>query len=109
MLEEAADGTLPGPNSRVSGRGGTLLKTGVCEFRPLATDVDLQGKMSGWDLALRAREVDPAFPVVCMTGAAAAEWALGAPNSICSRRSFNDSSESEAARRTQRRCCKIPG
>jgi hypothetical protein len=67
MLEEAADGTLPGPNSRVSGRGGTLLKTGVCEFRALATDVDLQGKMSGWDLALRAREVDPAFPVVCMT------------------------------------------
>jgi hypothetical protein len=30
--------------------------------------------MSGWDLARIARERDPAFPVVYMTGTAAEDW-----------------------------------
>ena len=39
--------------------------------------------MSGWDLARIARERDPAFPIVYMTGTAAEDWAkFGVPNSI---------------------------
>jgi len=39
--------------------------------------------MNGWEVARQAREIDPSFPVVYMTGAAADEWAShGVPNSI---------------------------
>jgi DNA-binding response OmpR family regulator len=43
----------------------------------------LLGRIDGWEIARAAREVDPAFPIVYMTGAAADEWASrGVPNSI---------------------------
>jgi len=52
-------------------------------YRALVTDINLQSKMDGWELAQHAREIDPAFPVVYMSGAAAADWASkGVPNSI---------------------------
>src|SRR6202012_3227463 len=61
----------------------TLLKGNHTEYRALVTDIHLAGKLDGWDVARSAREIDPAFPVVYMTGAAADEWASkGAPNSI---------------------------
>lgn len=61
----------------------TLLNSEVASFRALVTDVNLSGMMSGWDLARIARERDPAFPVVYMTGTAAEDWArFGVPNSI---------------------------
>jgi DNA-binding response OmpR family regulator len=53
------------------------------DFRALVTDVHLGGKLDGWDIARAAREINPAFPVVYITGAAADEWASkGVPNSI---------------------------
>ncbi|MCK1714652.1 MULTISPECIES: response regulator [unclassified Bradyrhizobium] len=61
----------------------TLLQGEVASFRALVTDVNLRGTMTGWDLARVARERDPAFPVVYMTGTAAEDWArFGVPNSI---------------------------
>ena len=37
----------------------------------------------GWEVAKQAREIDPAFPIVYMTGAAADDWGShGVPNSI---------------------------
>src|SRR6478736_1409615 len=45
--------------------------------------------MSGWDLARKAREAEPSFPVVYMTGAAADEWAVhGVPGSILLQKPF---------------------
>ena len=39
--------------------------------------------MNGWEVARRAREIDPEFPIVYVTGAAADEWASqGVPNSV---------------------------
>lgn len=39
--------------------------------------------MTGWEVAKQAREIDPEFPIVYMTGAAAHDWAShGVPNSI---------------------------
>ena len=39
--------------------------------------------MVGWEVAKRAREIDPEFPIVYMTGASADDYgSLGVPNSI---------------------------
>jgi DNA-binding NtrC family response regulator len=52
-------------------------------IRALVTDVDLGGKVTGWDIAHHARGMNPSLPVVYMTGASGDEWAAnGVPNSI---------------------------
>lgn len=53
-------------------------------FRAVVTDVNLgRDRMDGWDVGRLARESDPAFPVIYMTGDSAAEWASrGVPNSM---------------------------
>jgi DNA-binding response OmpR family regulator len=61
----------------------TLFKSGLKNYSALVTDVNLKGRLSGWDIARRIREVNPVFPVVYMTGGASDEWASqGVPNSI---------------------------
>ena len=52
------------------------------KYRALVTDINLLGRIDGWEVAKRAREIDPAFPVIYMTAAAADQWAShGVPNS----------------------------
>jgi CheY-like chemotaxis protein len=61
----------------------TLLKGIKGKYRALVTDIQLRGVMDGWEVARRAREIDPEFPIVYMTGGNAAEWpSHGVPNSI---------------------------
>jgi CheY-like chemotaxis protein len=61
----------------------TLLRGYGSHYRALVTDINLRGTMDGWEVARQAREINPAFPIVYMTGAAADEWAShGVPNSI---------------------------
>jgi DNA-binding response OmpR family regulator len=61
----------------------TLLQGKKGKYRALVTDVNLGGTMDGWEVARRAREIDPEFPVVYITGASADQWAVqGVPNSI---------------------------
>jgi CheY-like chemotaxis protein len=61
----------------------TLIRGNRNHYRALVTDINLQGTMDGWEVARQAREIDPAFPIVYMTGAAADQWAShGVPNSI---------------------------
>lgn len=61
----------------------TLLTGKVADYRAIVTDINLKGMMNGWQVAKAAREIDPAFPIVYMTGAAAGEWpSHGVPNSI---------------------------
>lgn len=61
----------------------TLLKGGQYKFRVLVTDINLAGRINGWEVAKAAREIDPAFPIIYMTGAAAEEWpSKGVPNSV---------------------------
>jgi DNA-binding response OmpR family regulator len=67
----------------------TLFKGGAKNYKALVADVNLKGRMSGWDVARQIRERDPAFPVVYMTGAAADQWASqGVPNSILLEKPF---------------------
>jgi DNA-binding response OmpR family regulator len=67
----------------------TLLKGRIMDYRALVTDINLKGHMNGWDVAKLAREIDPAFPIVYMTGAAASDWpSRGVPNSILLEKPF---------------------
>ena len=67
----------------------TLLQGDKGKYRALVTDINLQGKMDGWEVAQRAREIEPDFPVVYMSGAAAADWtSKGVSNSIMLEKPF---------------------
>ena len=61
----------------------TLLQGNREHYRALVSDINLNGTIEGWDVARQAREIDPSFPIVYMTGAASEQWAShGVPNSI---------------------------
>ena len=84
MVEAAlADGGFE-PAIAASGEEAvTLLMGRLTKYRALVTDINLRGTMGGWEVAKRAREIDPEFPVVYMSGAHAEDWAFkGVPNSI---------------------------
>ena len=52
-------------------------------YKALVTDISIDGKVSGWDVAAKVRETNPALPVIYMSGAHADDWASkGVPNSI---------------------------
>jgi DNA-binding response OmpR family regulator len=53
------------------------------KYRALVTDINLRGKMEGWEVAQHAREIEADFPDVYMSGQSADEWTVkGVPNSI---------------------------
>jgi DNA-binding response OmpR family regulator len=61
----------------------TMFTGGGRDYKALVTDINLKGKLNGWEVARRIREIDSGFPVVYMTGASADQWASqGVPNSI---------------------------
>jgi DNA-binding response OmpR family regulator len=67
----------------------TLLKGRVNNYRALVTDIKLKGRMDGWEVARQAREIDGEFPIIYMSGAAAADWpSQGVPNSIMLQKPF---------------------
>jgi CheY-like chemotaxis protein len=52
-------------------------------------DIRLRGRLDGWETARAVRKINPAFPVIYMTGAAADEWpSMGVPNSILLQKPF---------------------
>jgi CheY-like chemotaxis protein len=61
-----------------------LLDVAKGKYRALVTDINLRpGHMDGWHVARHAREIEPNFPVIYMSGKDADDWAsLGVPNSI---------------------------
>jgi len=60
------------------------LEADAAAFSALITDINLgRGRLTGWDVAKRARELNPALPVIYMTGDSGHEWAAnGVPNSV---------------------------
>jgi DNA-binding response OmpR family regulator len=67
----------------------TLLRGNKGSYRALVADVSLRGRMDGWEVAKRAREIDPEFPIIYMTGAGADKWpSRGVPNSILLEKPF---------------------
>lgn len=62
------------------------------ELSGLVTDIRLGSGPDGWQLAHRARELNPALSVVYITGDSAAQWpANGVPNSFVLQKPFADS------------------
>jgi DNA-binding response OmpR family regulator len=61
-----------------------LLDRADGKYRALVTDINLgRSQPDGWEVARHAREINPEFPVVYMSGDSAEEWASkGVPNSI---------------------------
>jgi CheY-like chemotaxis protein len=67
----------------------TLLKGRLINYRALVTDINLKGRIDGWEVARQARELDPEFPIVYITGAGADKWpSRGVPNSILLEKPF---------------------
>jgi DNA-binding response OmpR family regulator len=61
----------------------TLLKGRRIKYRALVTDIKLLGRIDGWEVAKQAREIDPAFPILYITGVHADRWpSRGVPNSV---------------------------
>lgn len=83
VVEETLDGGGFKPVMAASGEEAVTLLQGQNTYRALVTDINLLGRIDGWEVAKRAREIDPAFPIIFMTGAAAEQWTShGVPNSI---------------------------
>jgi DNA-binding response OmpR family regulator len=60
-----------------------LLQGNESQYRAVVTDINLLGKLDGWEVARAARERDPAMPVIYMSGTHGDEWASkGVPNSV---------------------------
>lgn len=79
-LEEGGFGVTLAPT--VEGAIALLEAEGAA-FSALVTDINLGAKLTGWDIAKRAREIMPDIPVVYTSGFADSEWtANGVPKSI---------------------------
>jgi CheY-like chemotaxis protein len=61
-----------------------LLEAVDSKYRALVTDVNFpSSNVAGWDVAKRAREINPDLPVVYITGSGGSDWAAnGVPNSV---------------------------
>ena len=90
MLHEALSEEGFGTEMAASGQAAdTLLQDNNGKYRALITDIHLGGKPMGWEVAKRARELDPDIPVVYMTGAGADQWRLhGVPKSLLLNKPF---------------------
>nr|WP_249804575.1 MULTISPECIES: response regulator [unclassified Bradyrhizobium] len=94
LIQELVEAALTegGFETEIVGSGEeaiTLLQDDATNYRALLTDIHLKGTLTGWDVAKRAREVNPEIPVVYMTGAAANEWpSHGVPNSLLLNKPF---------------------
>ena len=67
----------------------TLLQTDKSKYRALVTDINLLGRLNGWEVGHRAREICPEIPVIYMTGSEADQWtAHGVPPSVLLNKPF---------------------
>jgi DNA-binding response OmpR family regulator len=60
-----------------------LLREGDARFDGLISDIDLPGKVQGWQIAALARRTHGCLPVIYVTGQAGADFlSMGVPDSI---------------------------
>jgi DNA-binding response OmpR family regulator len=68
----------------------TLLKAFKTKYRALVTDITLLGTLDGWRVARGARAIDPAFPIIYITGGGAHEWPTkGVQDSVLLQKPFS--------------------
>jgi DNA-binding response OmpR family regulator len=67
----------------------TLLKGRLVTYHAFVIDIRLLGRFNGWEVARAAREVNPDFPVIYMSGTASDQWPIqGVPKSIMLNKPF---------------------
>jgi len=83
IIEEAlSDGGYHVTTARTADWALAHLASGDVGFRALVTDIRLEGRMTGWDIARRARELRPNVAVVYVSADSGAKWpSLGVPGS----------------------------
>jgi DNA-binding response OmpR family regulator len=84
MVEEAlSDGGFAAALTPSGEEAITLLQADKSKYRAVVTDINLSGKLDGWEVGCSARQIDPTMPIIYMTGTHADEWASkGVPNSL---------------------------
>ena len=84
LIEEAlADGGFYPAIAPSGEEAVTLLQANRDKYQLVVADIRLRGRMDGWEVARHAREINPEFPVVYISGASAADWpSKGVPNSM---------------------------
>jgi DNA-binding response OmpR family regulator len=90
MIEDVfSEGGLETVITRSGDDAIALLKDNNCRYRAIVTDINLLGRLDGWDVARVSREMDPTMPVVYMTGAHGREWpSKGVPQSVLLQKPF---------------------
>lgn len=69
LIQELVEAALTegGFETEIVGSGEeaiTLLQDDAANYRALLTDIHLKGTLTGWDVAKRAREVNPDIPAL---------------------------------------------
>jgi CheY-like chemotaxis protein len=85
LSEQAlVDGGFTVAQASTTAEALAMLEAPGAAYRALVTDINLEaGQNTGWEIAKRAREINPDLPIVYMTGKSGHEWAsLGVPNSL---------------------------
>jgi DNA-binding response OmpR family regulator len=84
MVDEAlSDGGFESTITASGEEAVSFLRDDKSVYRAVVSDINLAGKLDGWEVARVAREGDPAMPVVYMTGTQGEDWASkGVPNSV---------------------------
>jgi DNA-binding response OmpR family regulator len=84
MVDEAlSDGGFESTITASGEEAVSFLRDDKSVYRAVVSDINLAGKLDGWEVARVAREGDPAMPVVYVTGTQGEDWACkGVPNSV---------------------------
>jgi DNA-binding response OmpR family regulator len=84
MVDEAlSDGGFESTITASGEEAVAFLREDNSVCRAVVSDINLAGKVDGWEVARVARESDPAMPVIYMTGTQGEDWASkGVPNSV---------------------------
>lgn len=84
VLEAGLDDAGFGVVAAASGEEGLrILQERAEEIAGLITDVNLGPGLNGWEVARQARELNPALPVIYVSGKESHDWsAKGVPQSV---------------------------
>jgi CheY-like chemotaxis protein len=83
VVEEALRDGGYEPKVVESGEEALKFLQGDVAYRAILLDINLKGIVDGWEVARAAREANPTFAIVYMSGSSAEQWtSQGVPNSI---------------------------
>lgn len=89
VRDSLSEGGFETANTASGEEAIALLREDKAQYRAIVTDINLLGRLDGWEVARAAREIQPSIPVVYMTGTHGEDWASkGVPNSVLLKKPF---------------------